>query len=196
MENNEINLSKLWKQQTSISPDLEDLKRRLSKYKKDNSRKRIISNITLGLTIVVILGIWILYDASTIFPMLGMSLIITAIGISIIKFNQFYSSFKDLNKNLENKEYLKSLLEIQKKQKVIQTSIMNIYFTLLTLGMVLYLYEFTLRMDKLMAIVAYGLTLGWFAFVWFYLKPKMVKKQNLKLEQYISSIQNIINSED
>lgn len=196
MENNEINLSKLWKQQTSISPDLEDLKRRLSKYKKDNSRKRIISNITLGLTIVVILGIWILYDASTIFPMLGMSLIITAIGISIIKFNQFYSSFKDLNKNLENKEYLQSLLEIQKKQKVIQTSIMNIYFTLLTLGMVLYLYEFTLRMDKLMAIVAYGLTLGWFAFVWFYLKPKMVKKQNLKLEQYISSIQNIINSED
>lgn len=196
MENKEINLSKLWKQQTSISPDLEDLKQRLSKYKKENLRKRIISNITLGLTIVVILGIWILYDADTIFPMLGMSLIITAIGISLIKFNQFYSSFKDLNKNLENKEYLESLLEIQKKQKVIQTSFMNIYFSLLTLGLVLYLYEFTLRMDKVMAIVAYGLTLGWIVFVWFYLKPKMVKKQNLKLEQYINSIQNIINSED
>ena len=192
MENNEINLSGIWKKQTSISPDFQDLMKRIKAYKKESDVKRWISNISLALTCIVLISIWILYDSETILPNLGISLIILAIAISLIKFNQFYIGFEDLDKSLDNQSYLNVLLEIQKKQHAIQTNFMNIYFILLTLGLIIYMYEFASRMTMIYGITAYGLTLAWIAFVWFYLKPKMAKKQNLKLMQYINSIENII----
>lgn len=195
MANKEFDLSQIWQKQPIISPDLTDLTNRISGYKRESMKKKWISNITLGLTAVFILSIWFLYEAKTIYPKVGMSFIILAISLSLIKFNLFYSSFKDLNKGQDNRAYLNSLLSIQEKQKSIQTGFMNLYFVLLTIGMVFYLYEFSLRMSNTMAIISYALTLGWIAFVWVFLKPRIVKKQNKELEGFINSIQKIIESE-
>jgi len=195
MENNELDLSRIWKKQPSVSPDYNDLLNRIRGYKKGNMRKKIISNISLVATILIILSIWFLYDASTVYPKLGMSLIILAISISLIKFNQFYRTFNNLDKGLNNNEYLKTLLEIERKQKSIQVNFMNIYFILLSIGLLVYMYEFSLRMNNTTAIAAYGLTFGWITFVWIYLKPKMAKKQNAKLEKLVNSIQNIIQNQ-
>jgi hypothetical protein len=46
-------------------------------------------------------------------------------------------------------------------------------------------------MDTKTAVIAYVLTFGWVAFVWLYLKPKVAKKQNEKLEKFIDSIEKI-----
>ena len=195
MENKEFNLSQIWKNQPTVSPDLRELKQRLSKYRKDSMKKKWTSNITLVLTAIFILSIWFLYDASTIYPKIGMSFIILAISLSLIKFNLFYKSILELNKDQDNKAYLNSLLSIQEKQKNIQSSFMNVYFTLLSIGVLIYLYEFSLRMSFSYAIITYVLTLGWLLFVWMFLKPRMVKKQNKELQGYIDSIQKIIESE-
>ncbi|WP_185216600.1 hypothetical protein [Sphingobacterium mizutaii] len=196
MENNELNLSHIWKKQPAISPDLRELKQRLSKYRKNSLKKKWTSNITLGLTVIFILSIWFLYDASTIYPKIGMSFIILAISLSLIKFNLFYKSIFELNKDQDNKAYLNSLLNIQEKQRNIQSRFMNVYFSLLSIGILIYLYEFCLRMSYGMAIITYALTLGWLLFVWLYLKPRIVKKQNRELQGYIDSIHKIIESEN
>lgn len=196
MENNELNLSHIWKKQPAISSDLRELKQRLSKYRKNSMKKKWASNITLGLTIIFILSIWFLYDASTIYPKIGMSFIILAISLSLIKFNLFYKSILELNKDQDNKAYLNSLLSIQEKQRNIQSRFMNVYFSLLSIGILIYLYEFSLRMSFGMAFITYALTLGWLLFVWLFLKPRIVKKQNKELQGYIDSIHKIIESEN
>ena len=150
MENNELNLSHIWKKQPAISPDLRELKQRLSKYRKNSLKKKWTSNITLGLTVIFILTIW----------------------------------------------FLNSLLNIQEKQRNIQSRFMNVYFSLLSIGILIYLYEFCLKMSYGMAIITYALTLGWLLFVWLYLKPRIVKKQNRELQGYIDSIHKIIESEN
>lgn len=191
MESNELDLSRIWKKQPTRSSDYDDLINRIHSYKKASNKKKVISNISLTLTALVIISIWVLYKADTVFPKIGMSLIIAAISISLFKFNQFYKSFNELDKSIDSKGYLDALIAIQKRQKDIQGNFINIYFILLSLGLLFYMYEFSLKMDTKTAVVAYVLTFGWVAFVWLYLKPKVAKKQNEKLEKFIDSIEKI-----
>ena len=141
MESNELDLSRIWKNQPTKSSDYDDLINRIHSYKKASNKKKVISNISLTLTALVIISIWVLYKADTVFPKIGMSLIIAAISISLFKFNQFYKSFNDLDKSIDSKGYLDALIAIQKKQKDIQGNFINIYFILLSLGLLFYMYE-------------------------------------------------------
>jgi hypothetical protein len=59
---------------------------------------------------------------------------------------------------------------------------MALYFILLGLGLVLYMFEYVLRMTLLDGLLTYGITGLWIAFNWFYLKPKNNKKATTKTE--------------
>ena len=73
---------------------------------------------------------------------------------------------------------------------------LQIYFIALTLGICLYLYEFVSQLTIHWAIFAYTATLFWVGFNWFYLRPRTLKKDNVKLNEIIKRFENINRQND
>ena len=74
-----------------------------------------------------------------------------------------------------------------------ETTMMNLYFILLSLGIALYMYEYTQRMSTFWGIFTYAITSIWILFNWFYLRPKQIKKQRAKLDAIIAKFEMVNN---
>lgn len=188
-----IDFKNIWKQQTSNKPNLDELLEKLKKFKNESLRKLICTNLSLICTSLFIIYIWYHYQPQMISTKLGIIIVILAMVIFLLVSNRLYTTFYTINNTQSNSEYLHSLYLIKNKQKLIQTSMMNLYFIMLSLGICLYLYEYASRMTMLSGILTYGLTLLWIAFSWFYMRPRTIKKQQAKLDGLINKFEEINN---
>jgi hypothetical protein len=111
--------------------------------------------------------------------------------MQIITSTKLISASDKNNDQNSNAEYLQQLLVFKKKQAFLQSTIMTAYFILLGLGIVLYMIEYTIRMSILGAALAYGITSLWIAVNWFYFRPKIIKKQQQKLNKIIADLEKI-----
>lgn len=183
---NDINFKDLWSKQTSIAPNPENLVFEIKKMKQSNLRKLVFTNLLLITTSLFIILIWMYYQPQLLTTKIGIILIILAIVIFLFTYNKSYSLFKTEANSQSNSDYLKDLLAIKAKQQFMGTTMLNLYFILLSIGIGLYMYEYTSHMKPLWGIVTYGITSIWILFNWFYLRPKQIKKQKAKLDAIIS----------
>jgi len=186
-----IDFKNIWKQQTSQKPNMEELLGRLKKFKRENLRKLIVTNILLIITSIGIGLVWYYYQPQLITTKTGIILVILAMLIFLFAYNKLFMLFYKLDNTQTNTEYLKSLYVVQNKQKFMQTTMMNVYFIMLFTGICFYMYEYTSRMDLLYAVLAYAATFVWIGFNWFYLRPKTIKKQETKLNGLIDKFEEI-----
>jgi hypothetical protein len=184
--NNNINFNVLWANQTLIEPNTEDLFSRIKKMKQSNLKQLIRTNMLLIATSVFIIFIWIYYQPQFLSTKIGIVLIIMAMATYLLVYNKSYSLFKDRMNTQSNRDYLRDLLAIKFKQQFMQSTMLNIYFILLSAGIGLYMYEYASRMTILWGLFTYGITSIWILFSWFYLRPKQIKKQQSKLDEIIS----------
>lgn len=186
-----INFNELWAGQKTGTPSPDDMILKIDQFKKSNLKRLILTNLLLLVTSVFIIIIWIYYQPQMLTTKLGILLIILAMGIYAIAYNQSFTLYKNKTNTLSNSEYLKVLLTIKAKQQFMHTTMLNLYFILLSSGLALYLYEYTSRMKTIWGLFAYGITAAWILLNWFYLRPKEIKKQQLKLDEIILKIEKI-----
>lgn len=191
MANNNIDFTTIWKQQKVVQPSKDELLNKLKKYKKSNIKRLFISNVLLIATSGFIIFIWYYYQPQFITTKVGIVLTILAMLIYLFAYNKQYSFFNSLDATQSNIDYIKSLTALKNKQKFIQTTMLSIYFIMLSTGICLYMYEYTSRMTMFWAIFAYGITLTWIAINWFYLRPKTIKKQQRKLNELIEKFETV-----
>lgn len=175
----------MWAKQTAIEPGTEDLFSRIKNLKKSNLKKLVRTNLLLIATSVFIVIIWIYYQPQFLSTKIGIVLIILAMVIYLFVYNKSYSLFKDRKDTQSNKDYLKDLLAIKYRQQFMQSTMLNIYFVLLSSGIGMYMYEYTSRMTSFWGLFTYGITSIWILFNWFYLRPKQIQKQQSKLDTII-----------
>ncbi len=191
--NDQINLNDLWAKQTSTEPSPKDLIFQIKTMKKKNLRKLIIQNFLLLTTSIFILFVWFSFQPRLIATKIGIIFIILAMAIFLFVYNKSYNLFKNNNiTSKSNKEYLNDLLAIKAKQQFIHSTILNLYFVLLSIGISLYMYEYTSRMSLYWGVFTYGITALWILFNWFYLRPKQIIKQQNKLDEIIDKFEKII----
>ncbi|PTT20884.1 hypothetical protein DBR28_20570 [Chryseobacterium sp. HMWF028] len=188
-----IDFKNIWKQQTSNKPNMEELLGKLKKFRNQNLRRLIFANVGLITTSLFILFIWYRYQPQMITTKVGIILVILAMVIFLLAYNKMFMVFYKIDQTQSNSEYLQSLYVVKSKQKFMQTTILNLYFIMLFLGIVLYMYEYTSRMTFSSGILAYAVTLAWIAFNWFYLRPRTIKKQQGKLNELINKFEEINN---
>ncbi len=186
-----INFNELWAKQTSSEPNMENLLLQIKKMKQTNLRKLVITNCLLITTSVLIILVWIYFQPQFITTKIGIMLVILAMAIYLLVYNKSYSLFKDNMNSQSNRNYLNELLAIKAKQLFMQTTILNLYFVLLSTGLSLYMYEYALRMTTFWGVFVYGITALWILANWFYLRPRQIKKQQSKLDEIINKFQNI-----
>lgn len=188
-----IDFKNIWKQQTSNKPDMEELLGRLKKFKNENLRRLVITNLLLAATCTGIGFVWYRYQPELVTTKIGIVLVILAMVIFLLAYNKLFMVFYKIDSNQSNSEYLQSLYVVKNKQRFMQTTMLNIYFIMLFAGLVLYMYEYTSKMPFTSSVIAYITFLAWIGFNWFYLRPKTIKKQQAKLDGLIAKFEEINN---
>ena len=192
METN-IDLKKIWNTQKIETPKAEILYTKANKLKSRGFLKLIVVNIALLLTITFIGFIWYYYQPELVTTKIGIILIILAIIIFLLPFNK-QSFLLTKNKTEPNsKEYLQQIIKLKELQVYQQTTMLSIYFILLSLGIGLYMFEYVSKMTITWGIITYAITILWFAINWFYLRPKAITKQNAKLNKLLVEFEKLNN---
>jgi len=190
MDNN-IDFKDLWVKQT-ISPfNTNDLFSKVNRLKRTSLRKLIIANVLLIVTCVFIMFIWYYYQPKLITTKIGIVVCILAMVIYLFAYNQFFPLLKTIDYKQSNIEYLQDLISIKTKQHFLQSTMLRLYFIMLSSGLCLYLYEYSLMMPTFWAILSYTVTLAWIGYNWFYIRPKIIKKQQIKIDDLISKFENV-----
>lgn len=191
MDSNNIDFKDLWKKQAVSQPNIEDLLARLKQFKKAGLKSLWITNIILAATSAFIVFVWYYYQPQFISTKIGIVLVILAMVIYVAVYNRLLGVYKDIDTTQTNQEYLNKLILIRKKQQFIQVNILSLYFILLSIGICLYMYEYAVRMTAVWAIFTYGITLLWIGFNWFCLRPKQIKKQQVKINSLIAKFEDV-----
>ena len=191
--NTNIDFKNLWNKQEMAIPDTEELFEKTNEFKKQSFRKLLLANVTLLLTTAFLLFIWYHYKPEFITSKIGIVCIILAMFLYLFVYNQMATFLKSNNYEMDTLHYLQQLLKLKAKQLFLQTTILNVYFILLSLGICLYMYEYTYRMTMLWATVIYGVTLSWIALNWFVFRPLTIRKQQKILNELIEKFEKINN---
>lgn len=192
MDNN-IDFKDLWKQQVVNSPNIEELLAKLKHFKKTSLRRLILTNAMLIATCVLILLIWYYYQPQFLSTKIGIVLNVAIMATYLLVYNRLFDAYKELDNTDSNAAYLQKLIAIKTKQKFLQSKMLSIYFVVLGLGTCLYMYEYASMMSFLWGFFVYAVLLFWMGFVWFYLRPRQIVKENSKIETLIDTFQRINN---
>ena len=190
--NNFDDIKNIWQNQDAAKvPDMSEVIKAANKNRKSIITKSVLGMVTLGGTVLFISWIGFAADFKYITTKLGIVLIvISIIGAMVLNTQMLTLILKRSDDTLANQDYLKQLISYRNKQRFFQTKGIALYYLMLTLGFILYLYEFYAR-NAAFGLKAYGLTLLWIAFAWFYLRPRAIKKQEQKINELIEQIQSI-----
>ena len=138
-----------------------------------------------------IIFIWNYYQPQFVTTKIGIVLAVLAMLIFVVSNNNLVGIYTSIDNTKSNTEYLQKLSAIKTKQKFMQTSILSLYFIMLSLGISLYMYEYTIRMTIAWGLFTYAITFAWIGFNWFYLRPKTIKKQESKLNELIEKFESL-----
>ena len=184
------NFSELWKGQKVEQPSTTEIIVKINAYKRKSRNKILLTNILLVCTSVFILLIWYFYQPLFLSTKIGIVLILLAMAIFVYSLNKNSGDLQNTNAGISNQDYLNNLLTIKEKQQFMQTTMLNVYFALLSSGIALYMIEPVSKMSVWWGIFSYGLTALWILFNWFYLRPKQIKKQQSKINEMIAKVEN------
>ena len=189
------NFKDLWNKQAAASqPDSGQLVKSAVKLK-NKSRNQMLGVMVMGIAIMIfILTIGYFIEPKLATTRIGVTLIILAIVFFLVSSGGLLRLLiKDADHSLDAAHYLQLMITIKEKQLVLGTRIMNLYFTTLGAGLLLYMIEYTLKMPLIGGIIAYGITAAWILFNWIYLKPKIVSKQQSKISEVIKNLEKVNN---
>jgi membrane protein YdbS with pleckstrin-like domain len=186
-------LKKLWVTHDTAIPNMEIFYNEVQKFKRNSLLKLIGFNALIIITIAFIALIWYYFQPQFISTKIGIVLVIFAITLFIIPYNSQLTQLFENDAETNSKEYFKQLKKIQEIRGFQQTTILNAYFFFLSLGFGLYLFEYVAKMNMVWGITTYGATAIWVALNWFYIRPKVIKKQNTKLNELLTKLSELNN---
>lgn len=187
MENN-VDIKKLWNKQTVPVSDWPDMLKKIERFKRSRIRKTINLNAFLLVTIVIIVSIWIYFEPQLVSTKIGIILSVLPMGIVIAFNHNLILLYKRIDDRQANSEYLNDLLVIKNRDRFMQTKLFSLYFILLSMGIGLYMYEYTWQRSMIFGVVAYLIMILWVVFNWFFLRPRIIKKNQRKMDDLILQI--------
>ncbi|UKJ08874.1 hypothetical protein [Solitalea lacus] len=172
-----------------------DVKEIIEKARSFNAKARfsvLRLNIVLSITIAVVLGILIYFKPEYLTTKIGVLLAVIAMVMVITGQNKMIKMLFKFNSSEESsQQYLQNLILYRNRLANFQRQTMSIYFALLSLGIGLYMIEYTVRMQWAYALLVYSITFAWIAVNWFYFRPRQIKKQQEKVNEMIIQLERV-----
>ncbi|SDS05584.1 hypothetical protein SAMN05216490_0456 [Mucilaginibacter mallensis] len=188
----EMDFKTLWnKQSTSEMPDMKELFTKADGLKRKIRCRLIGLNLVLLATTAIMVYMWFNIDNERLTTKIGLILIIVAMISFVAVSNQIMPMLFKSDFEVSSQEYLNQLIRIKRKEDFINKVMINIYFTLLSAGLALYMLQFIARMSVTWAIIYVVLTFGWIGFAWFYLRPRGIRKKAKALNDMIERLEEV-----
>lgn len=191
MQTDNINFQDIWNKKNAEIPNIQEIRSTAEKYKKKQLSGTILLMLWLMGTAFGIIFIWNVIDFKMFTTSLGIILILIALALYIYLFFQNINVIRKINPSISNQEYLSSLKKLQRQKLFMQTKGISIYYIMLTAGFAFYFYEFALLMSIMSAFLVYGLTFLWLVIVWFFIRPRQIRKHNETISKVIDSLETI-----
>lgn len=188
----EVDFKALWnKEEAKDMPDTKELLKKADRLRKLTRFKLIAQTLILLATVVVLLVVGFRIDNEQVTTMIGLVLMIIAIVSYLIVANQILPMLFKSNMEGTSQEYLNQLIRIKRKNEFINKVMINVYFSLLSLGLFLYGLQFVAKMSGGWATFYYVMTFGWMGFSWFWSRPRGVKKKQKPLNDMIERLEAV-----
>jgi hypothetical protein len=188
----EMDFKALWnKQSTSDMPDTKELFSNADDLKRKTRNKLVKLNLVLIATIPIMVYMWFNIDNEHLTTKIGLILIVLAIVSYLAASNQILPMLFKSDFEMSTQEYLNQLIRIKRKEDFLNRVMINIYFTLLSAGLALYMLQFIARMSTAWGATYVVWTFGWIAFSWFYLRPRGIKKKGKALNDMIARLEEV-----
>ena len=191
--NSNLDFKELWAQQTLDAPKIEKVLSSFYRLRRKGLIKLILVNLLMVTTIAVILFIWVYFEPELITTKIGLVVTLGTISFFVWAYNQIIPNLTRLDETQNSKQFLTAALKLKNRQRYLQTKVLKIYFIGLSLGICLYLYEYVQLMTFKWAILIYVLAALWIGFNWFYLRPKISKRESDKIDLIIKKLEAIQN---
>lgn len=189
---NDIDIRELWNRQVVPAVDQSGILGKIGSFRKKRIRRTVILNVVLLLTIIFIIFIWVYFKPELMSTKIGIILSVLPMGAVLVFNNGLTSLYRKIDEKQSNMDYLNALLKVRNREHIMQTKLMNLYFILLSAGIGLYMYEYTLKRSFIFGVVAYSVVLLWIGFNWFFLRPRMIEKNKRKMEDLIKQIKKLL----
>lgn len=186
-----INFKAYWNEQKIENSEAKQVIKKAGEFKRKTRNKLIASNIILLSTCLFIGFIWFHYQPKFLSTKLGIILCIMAMLSYLAVQNSMAPLISNQGVELDVKTQLTQFMSLKKKQRFQHTILLNAYFILLSLGLSLYMYEYVIRMSMTWTIVTYGIVLFWIALNAFYFRPRVIAKQQTRLNELITQLTNL-----
>ncbi|WP_294607699.1 hypothetical protein [uncultured Bacteroides sp.] len=189
---NDIDIRELWNRQVVPAVDQSGILGKIESFRKKRIRRTVILNVVLLLTILFIIFIWVYFKPELMSTKIGIILSVLPMGAVLVFNNGLTSLYRKIDEKQSNMDYLNALLKVRSREHIMQTKLMNLYFILLSAGIGLYMYEYTLKRSFIFGVAAYSVVLLWIGFNWFFLRPRMIEKNKRKMEDLIKQIKKLL----
>ena len=190
--NNINSIKDLWQNAASPSPlSIEELMKEISKKRNKMMHRNIFGILSLLAAASVVTWVGISYDAKYQSTRIGIILVLLAIvGGIFINSQLLQLMLKPMNLAMDSKSYTQAMKNYQSKQAYLHGQGMVIYFCTLGIGLALYLWEFT-HANIPFLVAVYGISFGWIGLVWFFIRPRTIRKEKERMSEIIGQLERI-----
>ena len=119
---------------------------------------------------------------------IGITIILVAMLLYLSFIVRHYHILKKHDLTQNPTDYLNTLKEYQKKRSKVIGWFYYTYVLLISTGLALYFIEVLENAPVYFKVITYGSTIIWFLFITFYLKPRMFKNEEEKLNLLIDRL--------
>ncbi len=184
-------LISVWKEQKANSLSSEQVLSNINAKRNKMALKLFLSVLLMLLSVVVMILVWVSIDFKQISTHLGITLMVALVFIYAIIMLRGVLKIKNNDNLLTPKEHIQQLKEIKKSQLLMSKYYINIYFLVLLLGLLLYYNEVLAEASMMFKVIAYSVTIAWLLYAQFVMNKKTTQKNQAKLDEMISSLENI-----
>ena len=155
------------------------------------SRKLLwnIAGMLFSLTGIFIVMFFFVFKSFTTY--LGIAILLVTIIIYALMMIRDYKLINKRDITINPSEYLQGLKEYQKNRAAVYGWMYYIYVLLISVGLALYFFEVLMNTSAQFKLIAYGLTAAWLIFCTFYLKNRIFKNEEEKLNLMIERLERL-----
>jgi F0F1-type ATP synthase assembly protein I len=187
----EIDFKSLWnKQPTGDVPDTKELFAKADKVKRRTRCTIIALNIMLIAISIFVTYIGWNIDHAKLTTKIGVVLMVIGMISYVAAYNQIIPILFKTDVKSNSHDYLDQLIRIKRKEDFINKVMVNIYFTLLSAGLFLYMLQFSVRMTMLNGSCYFIITFAWIGICWF-LHPRLIRKKRKALNDVITRLEEV-----
>lgn len=183
-QHDDTDLRELWSSQPVPPANPQHIRQEIRRFRRRQIALYLGTGALMLLTTGFALFIALYFRPQRATTYVGLALGAIAFLLALYSAGRNARLYQRLDETSPNTHYLQALATLRKQEYFHRHTMLAAYFALLSAGLGLYMYEYTWARSLPAGIAAYGGLAGWIALNWFCFRPRILRRDRERLEQF------------